>query len=161
MGLLVKPGELGVTGCVEGEDLAERLGITKYVPPEPKPYKQGGGGGDVEAGVPDGAPRYTDLESLRRWPDVFRPGEEVISTEKIHGACWRAVWSGGRFWVGSHRQWKQEDPRSVRWRAADRYGLADKLEALPGVVVFGEVFGAVQDLHYGVGPGGGYLRLFY
>ena len=28
---------------------------------------------------------YTDIENIRNFPDVLRPGEEVVITEKLHG----------------------------------------------------------------------------
>ena len=31
-------------------------------------------------------PRYTDIQNLRHYPEAFQPGDEVVVTEKIHGA---------------------------------------------------------------------------
>lgn len=75
MGLLTK----AEPGMVEGEIVAERLRITKYAPPEPMSM-----GGDNEKCLFD-FPVYTDIEGLRRWPDVLKDGEEVQVTEKVHG----------------------------------------------------------------------------
>ena len=37
------------------------------------------------------------------------------------------------------------------WRVAERYNLADLLATVPNIAVYGEVYGQVQDLKYGVG----------
>ncbi len=39
------------------------------------------------------------------------------------------------------------------WRAVEQYNLKEKLSVVPGHLLFGEVYGAVQDLQYGVEPG--------
>ena len=58
---------------VLGENVAEKMGITKYV--HPVKYTVG----DAEANHPlfDG---YTDMENMRNFPDIFVDGEEVIAT---------------------------------------------------------------------------------
>lgn len=59
-------------------DFADELGITKWVPPIPV-----GMSGQVEP-----APnllRWIEIENIKRYPDIFEPGEPVIATEKIHG----------------------------------------------------------------------------
>lgn len=62
----------------EGQDVAEQYGITKYVPP----VKMGAGDAVAEAPV---FFKYTDIENMRNYTGVFRDGEPVIYTEKIHG----------------------------------------------------------------------------
>ena len=54
MGLLVKPGELGVTGCVEGEDLPHRPGNHQDTPPP-------GGPPGPRARWPNPPPTFCDL----------------------------------------------------------------------------------------------------
>jgi RNA ligase (TIGR02306 family) len=77
MGLLLPAPD----GAQEGEDFADYFGVTHYEPPLP-----GSSCGEVEGG-PVGiyAPKY-DVESMFRHKHLFIPGEEVIATEKIHGA---------------------------------------------------------------------------
>jgi len=86
MGLLIKV----VDGMKEGEIVAEQLRITKYEPPIGAVT-----GGEAEK-CPFDWPKYTDIESIRRWPDVLKEGEEVILTEKIHGTSARYVWKEER-----------------------------------------------------------------
>jgi RNA ligase (TIGR02306 family) len=150
MGLLTKV----VDGMKEGEIVAEQLRITKYEPPIGAVT-----GGEAEK-CPFEWPKYTDIESIRRWPDVLKEGEEVILTEKIHGTSSRFVWKEGRLWVGSHNEIKKEIPGSVYWSAAKKHDLAKRLELVPGIAIYGEVYGWIQDLRYGHKPGVSSLALF-
>ncbi len=62
----------------EGDDVTERLGITKHLPVIPE-YMQG----QVYH-----APGYTvryEIENIKKFPDVLEDGEDVVVTEKIHG----------------------------------------------------------------------------
>lgn len=71
-----------VMTVVEGTDVAEFLGITKYEPPVPA-----GMNGDA-AGIPEFGITF-DFDSVQRWPDFFQPGEPVVVTEKLHGTFTR------------------------------------------------------------------------
>ena len=128
-----------------GKDVREELRITKYEPPEPMVM-----GGENES-CSELFPIFTDIEGLRRNPDVLVDGEEVIISEKIHGSSARFLWSKDRLWVGSHTQVKRSMPegQTIWWKVAERYDLASKLRMYPGIVFYGEVYGYVQDLHYG------------
>lgn len=142
MGLLVAADP----GMAEGEDVAERLGVTRYEPPEPE-------SADDERD-PGFLPVYTDIEGLRRWPDMLVEGEDVVIAEKIHGANARFAWRDGRLWVGSHTKFKRPDGQTIWNRIAKQEGLFEKLRHFEGLAVYGEVFGQVQDLKYGVERGG-------
>lgn len=133
----------------EGDDVCELMGITKYEPPTPMTT-----GGECET-PPKGwvIPTYTDVEGLRRYPDVLVLGEEVVVTEKIHGANARYVHDGERLWVGSHTQIKKRDDKVIWWQVAVSEKLEEKLAQVPNLVFFGEVYGQVQDLKYGVKSG--------
>lgn len=63
----------------EGQDVAELLGIVKYKPEIPAELI-----GDVfDPGI-ENLPNF-DIEDIKRYPDVFQEGEEVVYTEKLHG----------------------------------------------------------------------------
>ena len=128
-----------------GQDVAAELGVTKYEPPEDLVM-----GGENEH-CPFLLPVYTDIEGLRRWPGILAIGEDVVITEKIHGASMRAAWHQDRLWVGSHKCVKRRNEQNIFWRAALQAGLEQKLQRAPGVVVYGEVYGQVSDLKYGAG----------
>jgi RNA ligase (TIGR02306 family) len=137
-----------------GMNVQEQLGILKYEPP-----LMIGGGGDNEH-CPFDFPIYTDIEGYRRWPNFFQEGEPVFLTEKIHGANGRFVYKDGRLWVGSHKCVKKQDAANLWWAVAEQYGLAEKLERYPEMVFYGEVYGYVQDLRYGLGQGQYKLAFF-
>lgn len=128
-------------GMIEGQDVGALLGITHY---EPKIENAAEDEPD-----PGGLPTYTDIEPLRRWPDVLSADEEVIVTEKIHGTNARFVFTEGRLWCGSRTRWKCKTQNSPWWSAAEKHTLAETLARIPSLMVFGEVFGRVQDLRYG------------
>ena len=61
----------------EGDVVTEELGITKYEPIIPASMS-----GEVEGC------NYTikfDIENIKKYPDIFEPGEYVVITEKLHG----------------------------------------------------------------------------
>ena len=138
MGLLTKADPT----WAEGQDVLADLRITKYEPPE-----QTTGGEDEHD--PGFMPCYTDIEGLRRWPDILVPGEEVVITEKRHGACSRWTYQDGRLWCASHHNWKKPNDTVLWWKAAKLYDLERKLQRRPDLGFYGEVFGQVQDLKYG------------
>jgi RNA ligase (TIGR02306 family) len=77
----------------------------------------------------------------------------VILTEKIHGANGRFVYRDGRLWVGSHKCVKAPDKTNLWWSVAEMYRLEERLSQFPDIVLYGEVFGYVQDLRYGMQQG--------
>ncbi len=145
MGLLVAaPAGSGV-----GDDVAGLLGVTHYDPPLPIST-----GGESIKPPPGYRPAF-DVESLRRYASVFIPGETVFVSEKVHGANGRFTFlEDGGFFCGSRTEWKQESDDNLWWRALrETQGLRDFLTAHPGVTVYGEVYGQVQDLRYGTTKG--------
>ncbi|MEW2568972.1 RNA ligase (ATP) [Streptomyces sp. NPDC047070] len=159
-GIVCRPSALAgvdlARAAADGTDFAERLGVTKWVPPVPPTMD-----GEIEA-APDLLP-WVDIENIQRYPGIFAPGEDVVLTEKLHGtACLLTYFAeDGRVQVsskgfGAKRLALKEDPRNLYWRAVHGHGvaavaarLAERLGARR-VGVFGEVYGAgVQDLTYG------------
>jgi len=168
-------------------DLAQHLGITKYVPPPPSNSQPGGKSGRTASDHPK-FPKYTDLENLRHYPDTFTDGELVAITEKIHGTNCRVGFVDGK-WMAGSRNRRVEVPVKQRtglawlwqWLLSWVWLIPDELDAeacasswftyplsLPEVrdlllsesfdhrgkttdlVLYGEVFGKVQSLNYGV-----------
>lgn len=151
---------------IAANDFADELGITKWAPPIPV-----GMSGKVES-----APnllRWIEIENIKRFPDIFEPGEPVIATEKIHGSCCLftldadAGFTGddgapiGTTYVtskgfGGKNLTLAENKANLYWRAAREYALTPAAARICGhfgarrVGLFGEVYGkGVQDLHYG------------
>lgn len=134
----------------EGENVMERLGIEHY-----EPALHLGTDGDAEVPHPSlaGLPKY-DVDSWRRYgAALLVPGEPIVVTEKIHGANARYAFRDGRMWCGSRTQWKREEDSSIWWRALRAAPwIAEWCEANPNAVLYGEVFGQVQDLRYDTKP---------
>lgn len=154
MGLLLDAPE----GAVEGDDVAEHFGVTHYEPPLP-----GSSCGEVEGG-PIGiyAPKY-DVESLYRFKRLFIHGEQVVATEKIHGANARFVYAPAedRMYAGSRGEWKAASAGNLWWRALAAHPWIEEFcRKHPGDVLYGEVFGNVQSLKYGAGPNDVFFRAF-
>jgi RNA ligase (TIGR02306 family) len=146
MGLLTEAPSLAVLGA----DVADLLRITKWEQASPTHE-------DDADPPPVHVPVYTDIEGLRRWPDIFRPGEEVIITEKLHGESLRAVLVGDQLHVSSRIRWKIRGGKGNFWRAAEAVKLQEQLGHR--FAVYGESHGSVGGFPYGA-RGGAPLRLF-
>jgi len=152
-GLLIRAPE----GAMEGDNVLERLGIVRWEPPLELSTR-----GDAERPCPALAtvPKY-DVENWRRYGDLFLQGEEVFVTEKIHGANARFSFTEDRMWCGSRSQWKRQDKTDLWWVALGQNPWIESwCQNNPGKVLFGEVFGQVQDLRYDSTRGQIFFRAF-
>lgn len=145
-GLLVK----APAGAVLGDDVAEALGVVHY---EPAMVCGNTTGGEADTPPAIPAPTY-DLDTARRYAGCFTPGEPVYVTEKIHGTSSRFVFHDGRMYAGSRKEWKVQDDTIVYWAILKKYPEIEAFcRSTPGAIVYGEVYGWVQDLRYGHQPG--------
>lgn len=150
-----------------GTDVASHYGITKWEPPEKCE--------DGDAASPN--PRfhaYTDIEKWQNFPNAIQEGTEVVFTEKIHGKNCRLGYviapdeNGNAAWTwmaGSHgvrrKEFNQRGIKSDFWavfndniKAMLQYIASDSFEwHVPklGILCFGELYGDVQDMKYGLG----------
>lgn len=152
MGLLVP----APPGAQVGDDVTSVLGVTHYDPPA-----EASTGGEAALPPIGYHPNY-DVDSLRRYASVFVPGELVFVSEKVHGSSARFCCIDGRMHVGSRTEWKKpgsriddrQEPESLWWRALAKYPqITLFLQSNSDVTVYGEIYGRVQDLHYGVESG--------
>lgn len=139
-----------------GDNVAEHYGATKYEPPVKATC------GDAAAHDSEIDPlweQYTDIENGRIFVDVFKPGEEVVATEKLHGTNARIGYVNGTLVAGSMKIRRKfpDNPdqckRSTYWFPFTIDGVASLLKEfshLNVAILFGEVFGPVQNLHYGL-----------
>lgn len=159
-GIVCRPKALAgvdlARAAADGTDFAERLGITKWVPPVPPTMN-----GEVESAP--GLLPWVDIENIQRYPGIFTPGEPVVLTEKLHGSACLLTYAADedRVYVsskgfGAKSLALREDPRNLYWRAVRGHGVAGVAARLAQrlgarrVGIFGEVYGAgVQDLTYG------------
>ena len=70
-----------------GDDVAAILGITKYEPPA---YSAAGMAGD-EAKANSKFDKYTNLQNIKHYTDLFTKEDVVVITEKLHGANMRVA----------------------------------------------------------------------
>ena len=163
-GIVCVPGAVAdldlAKAAQEGVDFAELLGLTKWIPPVPVAMS-----GEVES-APD-LIRWIEIENIKRYPDIFEPGEPVVATEKLHGtAClYTYIPAEGRGYVsskgfGARLLALEPTEGNLYWRAVRQFALPEVAKAVAEqfgadrVGLFGEVYGAgVQDLHYGANAG--------
>jgi len=145
----------------EGENFAELLGIEKWEPELPpqmcgqvKPYP-------FTLGY--------DIENIKKHMRVFKDGEPVVMSEKVHGTLIQVglihnadgtttkfVTSKGLGKAGIIIEDKEQNAGNLYLKTAKAWGLFDKLDALDegqDIYILGEVFGKhgqsnIQDLTY-------------
>jgi RNA ligase (TIGR02306 family) len=137
-----------------GDDVAETLGITKYLPP----FRPSDGDAETPCAL---LQKYTNIENLRSFPEVFEPGEFVYVSEKLHGGNCKCALIDGEEMAGSmeiRRKRPADDimARNLYWMPFTLPGVRELLVDLTAhfgakqVILYGEVFGSqVQTLHYG------------
>ena len=159
MGLLMPAPE----GAKAGDNVAEQMGVTHYEPPikwSMSPGKGQKGMDDVPAPAGLYAPTY-DVDALRRYVDLFTPGEPVWVSEKIHGANARYCFTDGQMMAGSRTNWKAYNEKNLWWKALSVHPEIQVFcQNHPGMVVYCEVYGCVQDLKYGMSNGQVRLGVF-
>lgn len=153
MGLLIPAPE----GVDVGDDCMEMLGIVHYEPEVHGNFQMGGE--NVKA--PDVlAPCYGVL-NFRKYPGFFTQDEKVIVTEKLHGCNSRYVCVNDQMFAGSHKHWKQQSEKNLWWKAlGDNPSIEAWCRHHQDMVLYGEVYGQVQNLKYGVRDGSVHFALF-
>ena len=104
--------------------------------------------------------KYTDIENLRNYPDVFVDGEEVIISEKINGTNSRVGYVAGELMIGT-KSIRRKVP-NIEEYATGTYSyplslpevnaLLDELKMSNNIVIlFGEIYGSkiVGGFNYG------------
>lgn len=143
-----------------GEEVSEKLGITKWEPPLLP------NSGDQERDHPLFS-NYSRIENWRNFPDVFTEENFVVITEKIHGTNSKIGLireDDGTIteMIGSHNTRRKivdpDDESTCKKMSLYQYPLKVVRPMLDAVlvemnarvvIVYGEIFGRVQDLKYG------------
>lgn len=121
-------------GAIEGDDVTEQLGITKYEPAIPVQLA-----GDVVGGFPGWIPK-TDEDRVQNKPDALRSDMFDI-TEKLDGTSFTCWLEDGELHVCG-RNWElREDENNTLWKVARSSGVEDALKAHPNFAIQGEVIG--------------------
>lgn len=148
-----------------GYEVCCDFGITKYEPPQPVSK-------DLEPEV-TGFTRYTRIERIQNYPDVFVGGEPVVITEKLHGNNSRIglvlVDGVSTLVCGTRKsQVRLDAVRNKYTTPTGNLGIDDLLRHVrwnyqaTSVVLFGEIFGLGVHKHftYGCKPGSHSYRAF-
>jgi RNA ligase (TIGR02306 family) len=159
-GIVCRPSALSTVdlsaAAADGRDLAGLLGVTRWEPPVPAHLS-----GTLRP-APDLLP-WPEIENIRRYPDLFTPGEPVVVTEKIHGtACLLSHLTATNDVLVSSKRYAtrrtaiRPAASSLYWRAIRAFEVAEfaadlaKSFRASRVGLFGEVYGrGIQDLCYG------------
>lgn len=166
-------------------DLATTLGITKYISPQAAYQSEQG---QKKRNKPKENPyfhKYGGLDNFKWFPDLFKEGEEVSITEKIHGSHIRCGWvpyapntlwrkfkkliglaPTHEFCYGSNNVQLQQRSGNKGFYGEDVYGAAlkkagikDKLK--PGETLHGELYGDGIQKGYNYGLTNGEHKLVW
>lgn len=128
-------------GLQPGDDASEILKVTRFDDEAPAIGTEHG------PSCPTGPEKYDVGAGFK---DCIVEGEPIIVTEKLDGSNCRVVYWEGRHWVKSRKLWVDENTPNVFWpaiRQCER--VLQFTRTLPGMVVFGEVFGKTNRIKYG------------
>ena len=138
----------------EGQDVTELLGVVKYEYPIPSELA-----GKVMS--VDGLVKY-DMEDIKKYPGVIKPGEAVTITEKLHGILCRISRIDGTVYIsskgnGNHGLAFTPDNSNKYMRTYKKYQkeVEEVMYALgpEDYTIFAEIFGnGIQDLKYNTDP---------
>lgn len=181
-GMAVKLDILPKGKYSEGQDVTSILGVTKYEPPAQLPSAYGKGLNQTKKKFCNGNfHKYTDIENIKNYPDIFADKEIVYVSEKLHGTSFRCGWfptEANTLWkkikkylgllpkyefcYGSRNVQLQDQgynkktgfyPVNVYAKIVNQYNLKETLEQ--GQALYGEIVGdGIQDGYlYGCNPG--------
>jgi len=157
----------------DGDNVADYFGCTKYEPPI---RATAGDAAAYDENINPFVYRYTDIENGKIYTDVFKDGEEVIATEKLHGTNGKLISikgvgiAAGSMSIlrkrpdGSDGTPSNFDSKEMKentywhpWTIEGVRGLMDELTKDYNVVtLYGEIFGgSIQSLNYGIPKGQG------
>jgi RNA ligase (TIGR02306 family) len=142
-------------GAKEGDDVQEILQVKHYEPPisfedtgsRPAPKIRVN---EVEVSVEFS--KY-DIEGIKnpKFNNAFAEGEEIVAHEKVHGSNTLITSVDGEIFVRSRSNWKKEDENNKWWTALNAHPeVKTFLLENPDLTVYGEIYGAVQNLKYGI-----------
>lgn len=133
-GLLQPLAKIGVTG-VEGDDVTELLGVTKYEPPSPS------GMGEYRGPFP-GIAAKTDETRVQSFPGLLDElrGRPFVATVKCDGTSATFLLVDGELHVCG-RNHSILDGENLYWYVARKYAISEVLAKAPYLILQGEVVG--------------------
>jgi len=142
MGILYDP----IPNLQEHDSIVEHFSLTKFEELEEDHISFGRG--EENSPPKDWSIPKFSLNSFRKYPKAFEPGEEVVCTLKIHGSTIGMRYNGEKFWVKSSRFYKKDVPGCMWWETVHKLGLDKKLTKYTNYVYFGELYGQVKKFAY-------------
>lgn len=160
----------------EGADITEALGIVKHEPPAPKFQNSNSGRRASQKQVNPLFSKYTNLQNIKNYPNLFKDEDMIIATEKIHGTNFRAGWvpfnantnwkkikkffgfaPEWEFVYGSHNVQLQHKSKTVKayyegnvyYQMVKKYKLEEIIGK--GCVFYGEIYGDGIQKNYNYG----------
>ena len=163
-----------------GDDVSQKLNITKWMPPEPK-YSVRGANNVSRKKLNPSFDKYTDIENIKNYPNIFNDGDMVAVSEKIHGS--NARFGNLKLYIGKGQPFFERLIRTIKvvllghthefvwgshnvqigtfanrksYYGTDIWGTMAKRYNLDKIipkdyVVYAEIFGkGIQDLTYGL-----------
>lgn len=159
-------------GLTEGDDAWSVLGLERYEPTL-KSHRGRPANLDSEYGTSGGweqGPEHAklpfgkyDIENFRKYNRAFLDREDIVITEKIHGVNAKYMYANDRMYCGSRAGWRtdQEEKSNIWWEVLNQEPWIEEFcKAHLNLMLFGEVFGQVQDLHYGATKNQLFFRVF-
>jgi RNA ligase (TIGR02306 family) len=162
-----------------GDDLTKALQVTKHEPSIKAPRGMNNVAGKTKRYCHENFRKYTSINHLQKFDTLFKDGENVLVTEKLHGTNFRAGWvpykprtlwarfkkfirydkRSWEFVVGSHNVQTTMELDNVYSRIAKEHHL---ISAIPlGQVWYGEIIGSGIQANYDYGYGPGMIDVFF
>lgn len=139
-----------------GDDATEYFGVKRYESPVDLKLN----GGEQSPGPQRPGVNY-DIESWFKYSNVIPDDMLLVMTEKIHGTNARFTFQDGEMHVASRSFYRKKTDNNLYWKALnENTWIEDFCRKFPDVVLYGEIYGWVQDLKYGAQPGQIFFRAF-
>lgn len=156
----------------EGDSLVDVLKIMKWEPTQSNSNCLGTRNAVSKKKCNSSFTKYTEIENVKNYNNVFSEKDEVVITEKIHGSnfrcgllkrdarnwfqkLWIRLFGEWEYVYGSHNVQIQNPNRkgyykeNVYLQIFNKYNMKEKLER--DTIIYGEIFGGkIQDLTYGL-----------
>ena len=131
--------------AIIGENWLERLSLERY-----EPVIHGHDTKCLAIKGPDGIYPHYDVDNYYSYHNVMNDGELVTITEKLHGSSGRFVFTEGKMWCGSRKEWKEDIEHSLWWKCLrNNPWIEEWCRANEGLTLYGELLGVQGGFPYG------------
>ena len=138
--------------ALEGQDVSEILGITKYEPPVPAQLA-----GTMKGNFPSFIPKTDEerIQNLSKEYETWKNKENKLNfyaTEKLDGSSFTCYINDGEFGVCSRNIELEKNPDNTFWKVAIELNLEEKLRSIgSNIALQGELIGeGIQGNSYNI-----------